>query len=200
MRKHLTYANVAATLALVFAMSGGALAAKHYLINSTKQINPKVLKKLRGNTGPRGATGAAGAQGKEGAAGKQGAEGKAAPVPETFSSSAASVAFAPGKAAEVITEVTLPAGTYTVLASTTAENNSAAPDEAGCVLLDNTDAFDGQKVTANAKEASLIALPAVLLTVTAPSETVNLACKSENTAEGNFRSARLIAKKETAAG
>ena len=56
MRKHLTYANVAATLALVFAMSGGALAAKHYLINSTKQINPKVLKKLRGAKGTTGAS------------------------------------------------------------------------------------------------------------------------------------------------
>jgi hypothetical protein len=44
MRKHLTYANVAATLALVFAMSGGALAAKHYLVTKTSQISPKVLK------------------------------------------------------------------------------------------------------------------------------------------------------------
>ena len=51
MHKRLTYANVAATLALVLAMSGGALAASHYLINSTKQINPKVLKKLKGATG-----------------------------------------------------------------------------------------------------------------------------------------------------
>jgi hypothetical protein len=44
MRKHLTYANVTATLALVFAMSGGAFAAKHYLVSSTSQINPKVLR------------------------------------------------------------------------------------------------------------------------------------------------------------
>jgi hypothetical protein len=44
MRRHLNYANVVATLALVFAMSGGALAAKHYLVNSPKQISPKVLK------------------------------------------------------------------------------------------------------------------------------------------------------------
>jgi hypothetical protein len=50
-QKRITYANVAATLALVFSMSGGALAATHYLINSTKQISPKVLKKLKG---PRG--------------------------------------------------------------------------------------------------------------------------------------------------
>ena len=51
MRRRLSYANVTATLALVFAMSGGALAANHYLITSTKQINPKVLKKLTGKTG-----------------------------------------------------------------------------------------------------------------------------------------------------
>jgi hypothetical protein len=44
MRKRITYANVVATLALVFAMSGGALAAKHYLVTSPKQISPKVLK------------------------------------------------------------------------------------------------------------------------------------------------------------
>ena len=85
MRKRLSYANVTATLALVFAMSGGAMAANHYLINSTKQINPKVLKSLKGNAGKMGATGATGAagatgkegpQGKEGLAGKEGPQGK----------------------------------------------------------------------------------------------------------------------------
>jgi len=83
-RRHLSYANVAATLALVFSMSGGALAATHYLITSTKQINPKVLKKLTGHagaqgvagpTGPRGATGATGATGPAGPAGIQGLTG-----------------------------------------------------------------------------------------------------------------------------
>jgi hypothetical protein len=74
-RRHLSYANVVATLALVFAMSGGALAASHYLINSTKQINPKVLKKLTGKTGAAGATGATGAPGATGPAGPKGAQG-----------------------------------------------------------------------------------------------------------------------------
>jgi Collagen triple helix repeat (20 copies) len=76
MRRRLSYANVVATLALVFAMSGGALAASHYLINSTKQINPKVLKKLKGASGKNGLTGASGASGAPGAAGKEGAQGK----------------------------------------------------------------------------------------------------------------------------
>jgi hypothetical protein len=79
MHRRLNYANVTATLALFFAMSGGALAAKHYLINSTKQFNPKVLKALKGNAGATGATGATGAAGKEGPQGKEGAAGKGGP-------------------------------------------------------------------------------------------------------------------------
>ena len=39
-----------ATLALIFAMSGGAYAASHYLITSTKQIKPSVLGHLKGKT------------------------------------------------------------------------------------------------------------------------------------------------------
>lgn len=88
-RRHLNYANVTATIALVFAMSGGALAAKHYLINSTKQINPKVLKKLKGKAGKTGATGPAGiagAPGKEGPQGKEGKEGKEGPLLNTLPS------------------------------------------------------------------------------------------------------------------
>jgi hypothetical protein len=71
----MTYANVVATLALVFAMSGGALAANHYLINSTKQINPKVLKKLEGNIGRRGSTGHIGPVGPQGVGGPPGPKG-----------------------------------------------------------------------------------------------------------------------------
>jgi hypothetical protein len=80
-RPRLTYANVAATLALVLAMSGGAVAATHYLITSSKQISPKVLKELKkpgaqGATGPAGATGSAGAAGTNGTNGALGPEGK----------------------------------------------------------------------------------------------------------------------------
>src|SRR5439155_12221593 len=74
-RRHLNYANVTATLALVLAMSGGAFAAKHYLINSTKQVSPKVLKALKGKTGKAGATGKEGPAGKEGSLGTTGKEG-----------------------------------------------------------------------------------------------------------------------------
>jgi hypothetical protein len=70
--RRFSYANIAATLALVFSMSGGALAANHYLITSTKQLSPKVLRKL---TGRAGANGAQGPQGKEGIPGKEGKDG-----------------------------------------------------------------------------------------------------------------------------
>jgi hypothetical protein len=79
MRNRLTYANVVATLALVFAMSGGAMAANHYLISEANQISPKILKKLKGKTGATGKTGApgtSGAPGAPGAAGTPGAGGK----------------------------------------------------------------------------------------------------------------------------
>lgn len=74
-RKRFTYANVALTVALVFAMSGGAYAASKYLITSTKQISPKVLKELKGAKGPAGPTGPAGPPGPAGPAGKDGANG-----------------------------------------------------------------------------------------------------------------------------
>lgn len=76
-RRRFTYANVAATLALVFAMTGGAYAANKFLITSTKQISPKVLKSLKGSSGKAGANGA---QGAAGAAGPQGPTGPAGGV------------------------------------------------------------------------------------------------------------------------
>jgi hypothetical protein len=76
-RPRLTYANVIATLAMVFAMTGGAYAASKILITSTKQIKPSVLAQLKGKPGPAGANGAAGAQGPAGPAGPAGPQGPA---------------------------------------------------------------------------------------------------------------------------
>jgi len=76
LRRHLSYANVVATMALVFAMSGGALAASHYLITKTSQIKPSVLKKLKGNIGHVGATGPSGPQGSVGKEGQPGSAGE----------------------------------------------------------------------------------------------------------------------------
>src|ERR1700761_8493475 len=77
LRARMTYANVVATLALIFAMTGSAVAATHYLITSSKQISPKVLKELKapGKTGATGPAGSPGAQGLRGPAGANGANG-----------------------------------------------------------------------------------------------------------------------------
>jgi hypothetical protein len=74
-RRRFSYANVLATLALFFAMTGGALAASHYLITSTKQIKPSVLSALKGKAGPVGPAGSAGGAGPAGAQGPQGPAG-----------------------------------------------------------------------------------------------------------------------------
>ncbi len=106
MRKRFSYANVTATLALVFAMSGGALAAHHYLVSSTKQISPKVLKALKGKVGPAGPAGAkgeGGAKGETGAKGEPGAKGETGPSHTYF----AELLF--GNAT-----VSVPAGNYVV--------------------------------------------------------------------------------------
>src|ERR1700704_5033364 len=71
-----------ALVALFGAMGGTAIAARHYLINSTSQINPKVLKKLKGNAGKAGVAGLPGKDGapaKDGAPGKDGATGPQGP-------------------------------------------------------------------------------------------------------------------------
>jgi hypothetical protein len=80
LRKHFSYANVALTVALVFAMSGGAYAAGKYLVTSTKQISPKVLKTLKGKPGAPGPAGPAGPAGPSGAKGETGAPGKEGPT------------------------------------------------------------------------------------------------------------------------
>jgi len=78
--RRLTYANVVLTFALVFAMSGGAFAAKRYLITSNKQISPKVLKSLQGMAGKPGANGVSGSQGAAGAVGAVGPAGPQGPA------------------------------------------------------------------------------------------------------------------------
>jgi len=74
-------ALVVAILALIVALGGTAIAAKHYLITRKNQIAPKVLKQLSGASGaagaqgPSGSTGQAGANGSNGIAGTNGTNG-----------------------------------------------------------------------------------------------------------------------------
>lgn len=59
---------IVATTALFVSLGGTGLAASHYLLTSTRQIKPAVLRELekRGPRGQPGATGAAGATGPQG--------------------------------------------------------------------------------------------------------------------------------------
>jgi len=70
-------ALVLAFVALLIATTGTAFGARHYLVTSTKQISPRVIRKLRGMQGKRGARGLPGAQGARGPAGETGAAGPA---------------------------------------------------------------------------------------------------------------------------
>lgn len=62
-------AMVIAMLALFVTLGGSAFAAKSYLITSTSQIRPSVVRRLKGKRGPIGPQGPQGVQGTPGPAG-----------------------------------------------------------------------------------------------------------------------------------
>jgi hypothetical protein len=143
LRCHLTYANVAATLALFLALGGAAYAATQLPRNSvgTAQLQReavtagKIAKKTRnqlrgargpagpqgpqGKPGPKGATGAKGAQGARGEKGERGEPGTG-PAFEVFT---AAPKTTPGQ----ILGQTLAAGAYVITADVTA-TNTAEPE------------------------------------------------------------------------
>jgi hypothetical protein len=131
-RRHLSYANITATLALVFAMSGGALAAKHYLINSTGQINPKVLKKLRGSRGSRGSRGLPGISGIEGPVGPIGPAGPSGAIggSKAFNTNSGEDELVFGGANErrTVASLSLPAGSFSVVGKLIADNQNSSID------------------------------------------------------------------------
>jgi len=136
--RRLTYANVTATLALVFSMSGGALAANHYLIGSAKQINPKVLKSLKGKTGKTGAAGAAGTAGAPGAKGLQGIPGEVGPRGpsngfQAFKDEVGNLATS----LKTVGTLAVPAGSYLVSAKLWVDNKATEREKATCTLTND---------------------------------------------------------------
>ncbi len=86
--KRLSYSNVVATIALVFALTGTAVAAGHYIITSSRQVKPGALglinfsRTARGHL--RGPAGPAGPQGAPGPQGAQGPAGSSIPIKAAF--------------------------------------------------------------------------------------------------------------------
>jgi Collagen triple helix repeat (20 copies) len=158
-KQRLTYANVAATLALVFSMSGGALAASHYIITSTKQISPKVVKALKGKTGKTGPTGPAGPQGKEGAPGKEGLTGKEGPagIGPAFSAyhdgSVSITGTEADKATVVATLGNLPAGKYVINAKLYTFDSQTSEDITVCRLVAEGDSDEDVAHTSSSASA-----------------------------------------------
>jgi hypothetical protein len=119
-------AMVVACLALFVVSTGTSIAANHYLITSTKQIKPSVLKKLKGAKGPKGNTGAIGATGAVGATGATGAVGAQGPsgVVTTGVFNGAMGAFAGGSAVYVF------AGPTAIVTTTASQRLTGAAEAA----------------------------------------------------------------------
>jgi hypothetical protein len=151
-RRHITYANLAATMALVFAMGGSAMAASHYLINSTRQIRPSVLRALRGRTGPTGPTGKTSATGKTGATGrtgatgytgKTGANGANGAVAGFYTQQGGTPIYITGNGAgnpATISQKALPTGNFLVNATVQVDMNAASTGygSVSCTLVDGS--------------------------------------------------------------
>ncbi|HTT95431.1 MAG TPA: hypothetical protein VMF55_12215 [Solirubrobacterales bacterium] len=146
LRRHLTYANVVASLALFLAFGGAAFAATQLPKNSvgTKQLKKgavtasKISRKTRqqlngqvgpvGPQGPKGATGAKGAAGAKGATGIQGPKGEAGDGPafEVFATNKA----IPGQ----IVAQTLPAGAFALSANVSITDATAPSARVSCTI------------------------------------------------------------------
>jgi hypothetical protein len=203
MRRHLSYANVAATLALVFAMTGGALAAKHYLINSTRQINPKVLKKLRGNAGKTGPKGVQGAQGLQGVTGGQGPEGRLGPSNVFSSFHEAAITLESLSGQQTFSSLpNIPPGSFWVLATFDAVNaTGAATVDLACELHAGVDVdikqFRLQPEGPTAANNMAVALQ-VVHSFAGPGNTVTLSCNTFGVKPIEVRHIRITALQSAA--
>lgn len=110
-------ATLIATAALFFSLGGTGLAASRYLITSTSQIKPSVLRHLQGARGPAGAPGASGIAGPVGASGPMGPIGDPALLSSFTEVSGPELSLCPenaGACATAATTVDCPPG-WTVI-------------------------------------------------------------------------------------
>lgn len=113
-------ARALALIALTAAIGGGtAFAAGHYLITSTKQIKPSVLKSLRkrgpaGPVGPQGAQGAQGPKGSTGSSGTNGSNGVNGAVAAYHAGTGSSPVSLTDASGKTVISKTLPAGSYVI--------------------------------------------------------------------------------------
>jgi len=105
-RLRLSPAGVIAVIALVFALSGGAFAADHYLASASKSKAKKGPRGPRGKTGPAGPVGPVGPQGPKGDAGAAGGSGLDGAPGEKGSTGNTGSPGAPGKSVIPETEST----------------------------------------------------------------------------------------------
>ena len=109
--------TIIAVLALFFALGGTAIAAHHYLITSTKQIKPSVLKKLKGKAGKNGTDGKNGSDGTNGKNGTNGSPGAAGASNGYTDQYPGPGAYIPLEGTPwVVSLLSLPAGKYVVQA------------------------------------------------------------------------------------
>jgi hypothetical protein len=194
LRRHLTYANVAATLALFLALGGAAYAATTLPRNSVgtaqlkaqavtaAKIAKKTRKQLQGARGPAGAQGPqgkAGKQGQKGATGAKGAQGTrgekgdpgTGPAFEVFTASSRPT---PGQ----ILAQTLGAGAYVVTADVRVTNTAAGkgPVPVECTLSGGGVASG--VMAATMAEGAVATVSASMTTAFGTAGAVTLTCNS----------------------
>jgi hypothetical protein len=197
LRRHLTYANVAATLALFLALGGAAYAATQLPRNSvgTAQLKReavtagKIAKKTRsqlrgargpagaqgpqGRTGKRGAAGAKGPQGVQGARGPAGADGTG-PAFEAFTKTPKST-----EGEGQVLALPLPAGAYVITADVMAHNGTGVEAESlpvACTI--HAGAEQSGEMTATIADGDTQSLPVSLTHSFGSAGTVTLVCHS----------------------
>jgi hypothetical protein len=160
-----------ALLALFVALGGTAVAATHFVITSTSQIKPSVLKELHGHAGPRGDTGPTGAPGATGSEGKAGADGIAGPegpIGESGTTVDARVRIA-AATASATTEglggnVALTGGSWTQgaqeLDQLVGEVEMTVPPEATCTETHQNESFPGRATVHLLLDGTLVGVAA----------------------------------------